>query len=132
MPRHWNIAEQTVTVPEINYTFQFGSVHSAELDAGREPPTHDNEIFMKMWDPTKTRCCTLVFDRGGYLVRSELDTGEQPAVHGTASERAEDHSYQDVRPGEPSLNEAGPVDGEEPVVEKPAESDPGLVAGAEL
>lgn len=113
MPRPWNIEEQEFTVPEIGYKFQFSSVHSEEVAAGNDAPAHDQEIFMKMWDPSGIKCLMVVFDRNGFKVRTELDTGSEPPQgaepqdgvatatagdEGAQQSRAEDASYQDVQP----------------------------------
>lgn len=104
--RIWNIAEQEFVVPEINYTCKFTSVHTDELAAGNDAPSHDNEIMMKMWDPTGTKCVTLVFDRAGAFVRSELDTGEPPAVTEAPTDDVEQAPL--PRDGEPSMQNNAP------------------------
>jgi len=74
--RLWSITEQQFTVDETGFVFQFSSVHSEEIAAGRDAPDHDQEILLRLWNREMTKCLTIVFDRYGLKVRAELDSGD--------------------------------------------------------
>lgn len=79
MKRIWQIEEQTIEDPTTKLRLDFSSVHSDEVNAGNEPPSHDNIILMRMWDSTRTRIATFTFERNGRFISTDVEPVPGPA-----------------------------------------------------
>jgi len=64
--RAWSIAEQIVDDPNVSkFRLEFTSVHTQELAVGNEPPGHDRELWLHIWNESRTRVLKFRFDRNG-------------------------------------------------------------------
>lgn len=73
MERSWNIAEQTLEDNATKLRLEFSSVHTDAVNAGEAAPSHDKIIMLRLWTSQRDRVATFIFERGGKLIRTEVE-----------------------------------------------------------
>ena len=71
--RIWQIEEQVVEDPATKLRLEFSSVHSDEVKAGNEAPSHDELVVLRLWTSDRNRMATFLFERNGRFVKCDVE-----------------------------------------------------------
>lgn len=71
--RAWSILEQVVEDPATKLRLEFSSVHTDELNAGREAPSNDEYVLLRLWTSDRERMATFRFQRNGSFLNTMVE-----------------------------------------------------------